>query len=93
MLVVVLGVRSGDCVDLKGLGDGPAVLVVLDLSAFQKEAVVGLILPIAFLSVDLAGFCVCVSEGVAEDIGDIRKDDVEGNGDRKVSASLQVFLT
>lgn len=67
--------------------------MVLDLSVFQKEAVVGLILPIDFLSVDLAGFCVCVSAGVGEDKEEIRKGDVEVNGDRKVSASLQFFLT
>lgn len=91
MLVVVL--RSGECVGLKGLGDGLIVRVVLDLSVFQKDAVVGLILSIDFLSVELAGFRVPFSEGVGEVTEDVREGDVEGNGDRKVSASLQFFLT
>lgn len=67
--------------------------MALDLSVFQKDAVVGFILSIEFLSVELAEFCVCVSEGTGEIVEDITEDNVEGDKDRKVSASLQFFLT
>lgn len=91
--MVVLEVRSGECADLEGLRDGPTVRKPLDLSVFQKDAVVGLSVPEEFLSLEIAERCVCVPEGVGWLVEDVRDGDVGGDGDRKVSASLQFFLT